>query len=73
MEYRFYTSTRVLELKYNLKVVAGNFIKSIWDPVVDESFVGLDRPFPDYITRALAQTNLPRDDCESTSSSCSSC
>lgn len=74
---RYYTSTRVLELKYNLKAIAGNFIISEWDAYGDALFLKLNRPFPIFVSRALNQTHLPRDDCASTSgcsgSGCSGC
>lgn len=47
-------------IKYDLgRPVCGNFFLCEWDPRVDKTFETLDRPFPAYISRAIADANLP--------------
>lgn len=47
-------------IKYDLgRPVCGNFFLTEWDERVDKTFAGLDRPFPAYISRAIAQADEP--------------
>lgn len=60
VEHRFYTTNQKFAIKYALdRPICGNFFLSEWDQHVDETFSTLKRPFPQYITRAIDEADLP--------------
>lgn len=47
--------------KYNLKLVAGNFFCSEFQPCVEEGLDNLDDNPPQYVSKSQESANLPED------------
>lgn len=47
--------------KYELKLIAGNLFISEYKPCLEPILAGLDHPYPQYLTRAIINADLPAD------------
>lgn len=59
-KYRYYRCPNII-VKYDLKLVAGNFFYSSFQPCVEEGLDKLDKPSPQYVIKGEESANLPAD------------
>lgn len=48
-------------MKYDLELVAGNFMLSEFQPCIEPVLDGLDEPEPQYVATSTNRANLPND------------
>lgn len=58
---RFFKCLDKLANKYQLKLIAGNFFVSEFQPCVEAAYATLDSPPPQYLSKAAEAANLPED------------
>lgn len=58
---RYYNCLDKLVVKYDLKLVAGNFMRSEFQPCIEPVIDGIDEPEPQHVVTSVNRANLPDD------------